>query len=798
MQNFSLEERVIRFLSSCESATAETLRRHAGVPQNKRSLFAAMLTRMERRGEIECTNGLYSLPRPVLLTGVLTGNERGFAFFTPDERQSGTDGQTITTVGAKDVFIPAKYLNGAMHKDRVVVRVLSRGKNRIENGEYGEKGENLKYGKRGGRGSGKTSAVRGFEGESDTGEVVKILSRGFTQIVGTFYKDRRGGRLIPDDIKYFSEIYVPLSSCNNVKSGVKAVAKITSYVSGRCPEGEICEVLGDDDDFFAEELSIIRSFFLREEFPETVENEAKDVSAQPVSAEKSAEYGIARRDLRSEFFVTIDGADTRDIDDGVAVEKSGENYVLSVHIADVSHYVRPGGALDKEAFKRGTSAYFPDRVLPMLPKDLSNGCCSLNEGEDRLAVTCKMTIAGESAAEGAGEVLSYEIFPSLVRSTYRLTYEEVDKMIEGDGETRGRYPLLQPSLPYMKALTEILSARRKKCGEVALDLREKRIIYDKQTDRIEIPDYVPSFSRGLIEQFMVTANETVARFLTDNAAPCLYRVHEPPAEEKAAALKNFARLLGFAPEWNDENVSPSSYAALLLQAKDGAKQDVLAKATLRSMQKARYSPKNLKHFALASACYCHFTSPIRRYPDLFVHRSIKAALALRACNNAASTIATESAADAETAALTATAAQKSQAETTQKALKEFAESAAKHCSETERTAEEAERTVDDLYAAVYISDYTGQSFDGVISGVTERGFFVELKNGIEGFVPLDSLDGYYVFQPETFTLQGAKKYSPGDSVRVVVADVNFYTRKITFYEEKNHNRADRRKKGEEQ
>lgn len=734
MQNTSLQERVLRFLSSCESATAETLRRHAGVPQNRRSLFNALLLRMQQSGEIEYKNGLYALPRPVLLTGVLTGNERGFAFFTPDETENTADEENKNNGKAKDIFIPAKYLNGAMHKDRVVVRVLS----------------------------------RGAQGESDTGEVVKILSRGFSEIVGAFYKDKRGGRLLPDDIKYFSEIYIPLSACANVKSGVKAVAKILSYVPGRCPQGEICEVLGDDDDFFAEELSLIRSYSLREEFPDEALNEAKTVSSLPVSEKTNAEYGLRRRDLRNEFFVTIDGEDTRDIDDGVAVEKAGENYVLSVHIADVSHYVRPGGALDKEAFKRGTSVYFPDRVLPMLPKELSNGCCSLNEGEERLAVTCKMTVAGYGAGEDAGEVLSYEIFPSLVRSVYRLTYEETDRMIEGDEETCAKYPLLQPSLPHMKALTEILSARRKRRGEVALDLQEKHIIYDKETDRIEIPDHAPSFSRGLIEQFMVTANETVARFLTENAAPCLYRVHEPPAEEKAAALKAFARLLGFAPKWNDEDVLPASYAALLSQAKGREKESVLAKVMLRSMQKARYYQKNLGHFALASDCYCHFTSPIRRYPDLFVHRSIKAALGLSACK--ADAIAENAAANA--------------AKEAQKALKEFAESAAKKSSETERNAEEAERTVDDLYAAVYISDYTGKPFDGVISGVTERGFFVELKNGIEGFVPIGSLEGYYVFSPETFTLQGAKKYSLGDSVRVVVADVNFYTRKITFYVEK--------------
>ena len=734
MQKSSIEERIKRFLSSAESATAETLRRHAGVPPHNRKTFLSLLARLTAQGELDLQKGLYSLPRPVLYEGVLTGNEKGFAFFTPDPAPDTDSNGTGEPAGKpRDIFIPAKYLHGAMHKDRVLVKIIKRGEN-----------------------------------ESATGEVEKILERGYTEIVGAFYKDRRAGRLLPDERKYFSEIYIPLASCRQVKSGVKAVAKITAYRYGACPEGEIIEVLGDDDDFFAEETSIIRSFGLREEFSEAVLSAAEEVAAEKIDALPLKTEPLPRRNLLNEFFVTIDGADTRDIDDGVSVQKQGENYVLSVHIADVSHYVKAGGELDKEAFKRGTSVYFPDRVLPMLPKALSNGCCSLNEGEARLAFTCKMLIAGTAAQENtsqennakqgsnteAGAVLESEIFPSLVRSTYRLTYDEVDAMLSGGAEAEKlleKYPLMRDSLAPMRELTEILAARRIAKGEVNLDLKEKHVYYDKDRDTIEIPDVEPSFSRGLIEQFMVTANETVARFLSERGAPCLYRVHEPPVPEKAANLKAFARLLGFAPKWNDEEVSPADYAALLNGARGNAKEQVLAKVTLRSMQKARYCEKNLKHFALVSDCYCHFTSPIRRYPDLFVHRALKAVLAGE-----------KGAAQIET-------------------LKEFAAEAAKKTSDTERNADDAERSVDDLYAAVYMSDYLGQEFDGVISGVTERGFFAELKNGVEGFVPIDSLYGYYVFLPETFELKGGKKsYALGEEVRVKVTDVNFYTRRITF------------------
>lgn len=719
MQHASIEERILRFLSSAETATAETLRRHAGVPPHNRKTFLALLARLCAAGRIEYKNGVYSLPRPVLYTGVLTGNEKGFAFFTPDPADKNNAAETPEK--PRDIFIPAKYLNGAMHKDRVVVKIVKRGEN-----------------------------------ESATGEVVKILQRGYTEIVGAFYKDRRAGRLLPDERKYFSEIYIPLASCKNVKSGVKAVAKITAYRYDACPEGEITEVLGDDDDFFAEETSILRSFGLREEIPDSVLAAAEEVAAEDITTLPLKTELLPRRNLLNEFFVTIDGADTRDIDDGVSVEKQGDNYVLSVHIADVSHYVKAGGELDKEAFKRGTSVYFPDRVLPMLPQALSNGCCSLNEGEARLAFTCKMLIAGggtdKAAAENAGKVLESEIFPSLVRSTYRLTYDEVDAMLSGGAAAEKlleKYPLMRDSLAPMRELTEILAARRVKKGEVNLDLKEKHIYYDKERDVIEIPDEKPSFSRGLIEQFMVTANETVATFLNSRGAPCLYRVHEPPVPEKAENLKAFARLLGFSPKWNDEEVFPADYAALLNEARGGAKEQVLAKVTLRSMQKARYCEKNLKHFALVSGCYCHFTSPIRRYPDLFVHRALKAVLSAN--------------------------------ETATERLKEFAAEAAKKTSDTERNADDAERAVDDLYAAAYMADYIGQEFDGVISGVTERGFFAELKNGIEGFVPLDSLYGYYIFLPDTFELKGGgKSYALGNNVRVKVTDVDFYTRRITF------------------
>lgn len=726
MQRISVTEKIRRFLSSCQNATAETLRRRCDVPPHARKSFSLLLSRMVSGGELTFQNGLYALKPPLLLTGVLTGNERGFAFFTPDEND-------VLPVG-EDVFVPAKNLHGAMHKDKVLLSVT------------------------------KKAAARDLCDANKTqrriGEVVKIIERGYVSIVGAFYKDKRGGRLLPDERKYFSEIYIPLASCRNIKSGVKAVANILSYRDGRCPEGEITEVLGDDDDFFAEETSIIRGFSLSESFPPEVLTEAETVAAEDISdLSATSDESIERVDLRNERFVTIDGADTRDLDDGVWVEKCDEGYVLSVHIADVSHYVKRGGALDNEAFRRGTSVYFPDRVLPMLPPVLSNGCCSLDEGVDRLAITCRALIADKrvSAADGreyeAGEVVSCTIFPSLVRSTHRLTYDEVDAMLQGDEATAAKYPSFATILPHAAALTQLLSSRRKGRGEVVLDVKEKHIFYDAKTDVVSVPDVKDSPSRELIEQFMVTANECVASFLSAKKSPCLYRVHQQPVPEKAASLKTFARLLGFSPRWSDDDVQPRDYAALLAESRGTTKETILSKVLLRSMQKARYCEENLGHFALVSEKYCHFTSPIRRYPDLFVHRALKAALSPN----------------------------ETLREKTKAALEQCAADTAKRCSETEKTADECERAVDDLYACAYMSDRIDETFFCVVSGVTERGIFVELKNGIEGFVPVETLKDRLTFVPDLFTLKGYKeKYTLGDELSVRLQNVDFYTRRITF------------------
>ena len=627
-----------------------------------------------------------------LIEGVLSGHERGFAFLVPEDKETYPN----------DFFIPHKYLHGALHGDRVLIqRTYGRGE--------------------------------------DEGSVVKILSRGYDKIVGTFRRDRRAGYLYPDDKKFATEIYIPLSSCFQIKNGVKAVAKITSYPYGKTPGGEIIEVLGDEDDFFAEELSIIRSYDLREEFPKQVEKEAQ----------KQADRGIRdediqnRRDFRETKIITIDGEDTRDIDDAISLEKVGEDYLLGVHIADVSHYVSARSPLDEEAFERGTSVYFPDRVLPMLPRPLSNGICSLNEGEDRLTLSCLMRI------DKKGAVKSSEIVEGIIRSTHRMTYNEITKILDGDTELCKQYADVKGMVLLCEELTRILQTMRDKKGSISLDVKEAKIILTENNE-IKIPDYERAFSYQIIEAFMVLANETVAEYMNSIEAPFIYRIHEKPSEEKAVTFRAFAQTLGLTARFSAADVKPYDYQRLLKTAEAMPIYSILNRVMLRSMQKARYSPENLGHFGLASSCYCHFTSPIRRYPDLCIHRIIKEVI------NGGYARATD-------------------------LYGEFVSRAAKQSSERERRAADAERDVDDLYTTMYMSEHLGEEYDAIVSGVTAFGLFAELPNTVEGFIPIESLFGEFFFDADRFTLSSdTESYTIGQNVRIKVVDVDFYRRRTEF------------------
>lgn len=626
-----------------------------------------------------------------LLKGTLTGNERGFAFFTPQ------DGKRFEN----DLFIPRKNLFGALHGDEVLVE-------------------------------------RVFGRSDDEGKVVKILSRANKTVVGTFRRDRRSGYLIPDEGRLCTEIYIPLSRCFQIPDGVKAVAKITSYPDGKVPGGEIIEVLGDDDDFFAEELSIIRSYGLKEEFPSHVEKEAQKQAYRKITDEDLH----CRRDFRDLPIVTVDGEDTRDIDDAISVQKVGENYLLGVHIADVTHYVSYRSALDAEAFERGTSVYFPDRVLPMLPRALSNGICSLNEGEDRLTLSCLMTVNPK------GVVIDSEIVEGVICSTHRMTYTEVTAILNGDKDVSARYADVKDMVFLFKELTEILQSMRQSKGNISLDVKEAKILFDGEN--ITIPDGSREFSHSIIEAFMVLANETVASYMAGIEAPFVYRVHEKPTPEKAAAFREFAKNLGLNARFSADDVKPYDYQKLLSAAEPLPVYPVLNRVMLRSMQKAKYSPENAGHFGLASECYCHFTSPIRRYPDLCIHRIIKEVI------NGGYAHAVE-------------------------CYGEFVARAAEQSSERERKATDAERDVDDLYITMYMSEHIGEEYDAVISGVTSFGLFAELNNTIEGFIPTESLYGTFAFDAEHYRLIGNETtYALGEQIRIKVVDADFYRRRVEF------------------
>lgn len=637
-----------------------------------------ILEELEKDGVILRNNsGEYCSPAQIgAVSGTISGNERGFAFLIPDGK----------TADMKDYFIPRHSLKGALDGDRVLA-----------------------------------AKVKGTEDEAT---VIKILSRGRTAVAGTF--ERVGGAcyVVPDSSKFVPRIFVPTSLSLGAKQGDKVVCRITAYPHGKAPNGKVTEILGKSGDFFAEELSIIRNYGLYEEFPKEVEKQAESVAAEKVVLGK-------RRDLRGELTITIDGDDTRDIDDAVSLKRRGGNFVLGVHIADVGHYVKRGSKLDGEAYNRGTSVYFPDRVLPMLPRALSNGACSLNEGEDRYALSCVMTITPD------GERIKSEIFESVINSNHRTTYKEITALIEGDEGAAEKYPDLITMCRDMKELCEALSSRRERLGNIDLSVKEAHISLDERGE-IVIPDFERTISERIIEQFMISANEAVAERMEKAGAPFMFRVHEPPAPEKIASFLSFLSDLGISGKVSEDEPTPKQFQAILKSVAGKPCEGAVNKVMLRTMQKARYFERNLGHFGIASGCYCHFTSPIRRYPDLFIHRIIKGVLhgELDLMREKYAPVAAEEAA---------------------------------HCSLCERNADGAERDVDSLYKVVYMSDRTGEEYEATVSGVTAFGVFAELDNTVEGLIRLEKLPGgSYEYLEDKFVLKGERTFRLGDRIKIRV------------------------------
>ena len=674
---------------------------------DKQALASALNELVKEDKLVFSKRNKYMLPDNAgAIKATILSNPNGYAFARP--------------VGdGDDIFIAERDLNGATHGDTVLIKMQGK-KNRF------------------GKGKGKRA-----QGSRNQGEVISVLARGYKTIVGYYKSTAGGGIVVPDDQRFADSIFVPASKLNGAQSNNKVVLTITEYPSRtRMAQGEITEVLGDANDFKVSTLSVIRSFGLIEEFPQEALNEAEAVNV-PVSEEDLKN----RKDFRNDLTITIDGEDARDFDDAISLYKKKDNFVLSVHIADVTNYVKEGRAIDKEAFRRGTSVYFPDYVLPMLPKVLSNGICSLNPNEDRLSMSVIMEF------DKNGNVQDYQICEGVIRSNYRMTYTEVTKIFDGDVELKSKYSDVVPMLEDMAVLAKLLLKRRDTAGQLDFDLPETQINVDEEGKITEIYRKPRNLSDRLIEQFMVITNEVVARHCSQLNLPFVYRVHEDPTPERVKAFKMFISSFGLVLNGaGGEGYEPKDFQKLLLEIKDTPYSQPISKIMLRSMQKARYYPENLGHFGLALKDYCHFTSPIRRYPDLTIHRIIKYMLHNELNPNKLSV------------------------------LENFVIESSEQSSITERNADEAERAVDDLKKAEYMKDKIGEIFEGNISSVTDSGIFVELDNTIEGFIYKEYLpDDRYIFDQARYMLVGKRnKFMLGDRLTIRVSNVDMNTRHIDF------------------
>lgn len=673
------------------------------VPKEELESLKTLLFDLESEGKIVRTlSGRYQLPEKLnIISGKFQGNERGFGFIIPDNEE------------LKDIFIPANSTNGAMNGD-IVLAKLNRGE---------------------------------MDTRRPEGEIFKIIEHRNKKLVGTYEKSKHFGFVIPDDKKIPGDIFIPKNEESNAKNGDKVVVEILEWPEARRnAEGKIIEVLGNSKDVGVDILSIIRSYNLEEDFPRDVLKQIENIPDVVVPEDLAN-----RRDLRNIKMVTIDGEDAKDLDDAVSLNKNEKgNYILGVHIADVSHYVREDTPLDKEAHKRGTSVYLVDRVIPMLPRKLSNGICSLNAKVDRLAFTCQMEI------DPTGKTVGHEIFKSVINIDERMTYTNVTKiLVDKDPETCERYKDFIENFKLMEELALKLRNKRFTRGSIDFDFPEAKVILDEKGKPIDVKRYEITISNKIIEEFMLIANETVAEKMFWLEAPFLYRIHELPDAEKIENLNKVIYNFGYHIK-GIAKLHPKALQEIVESVKGKTEEKIVSTLMLRSLQKAKYSPENLGHFGLAATYYSHFTSPIRRYPDLFIHRVIGKYIEANYTPD----------------------------EKMIHNLKDRAAIAAKVSSETEYQAELAERDTVDLKKVEYMQPHVGDIFEGIISSVTSFGFFVELENTIEGLVRVDSIeDDYYVFNEKILSLIGErtkKVYKIGDIVKVQLAKADIVNRKIDF------------------
>ncbi len=671
------------------------------VPKEQRSELKAVMDALEAEGKVHVSQkGKYLKGAGRTLRGVYQAHPRGFGFVT-------IEGET------DDIFIPEKETNGALHGDTVEILLTA-----------------------------------SPEGKRKEGKIVKIAERGTAKIVGLYQvaKGKHYGFVIPDNQRFLQDIFVPEERSKGAVDGHKVVVELTSYGSDNAkPEGKIVEILGHVNDPGVDIMSIVKSYDLPVEFPEKVMNQAERVPEEVSDADMAG-----RKDLREWVMVTIDGEDAKDLDDAVSLTRTedGKNWILGVHIADVANYVQERSALDREALHRGTSVYLADRVIPMLPHRLSNGICSLNAGVDRLAMSCIMTV------DAKGDVIDHEICESVIRVNERMSYTSVKKILEDhDEEETTRYIDLVPMFEEMEQLASILRNRRHQRGSIDFDFPESKLMLDEEGHPMEIRSYDRNVATKIIEDFMLLANETVAEEYYWREIPFVYRVHETPDEDKIKKLAILINNFGYSLHISDE-VRPGQIQKLLAKIQGTPQEMMISRLALRSMKQARYTPENDGHFGLAARYYTHFTSPIRRYPDLQIHRIIKDDLRGRM--------------------------NEKKMEHYQTILPEVTRQA----SETERRAEEAERETIRLKKAEYMEAHIGEVFEGVISGITNWGIYVELSNTIEGLVHVANMyDDHYDYYEDRYEMVGehtGKTYKLGETVYVRVIDADCLTRTIDF------------------
>lgn len=668
------------------------------VPRESREELLEVLDALVAEGKIGISKkGKYSKMTSLILTGVFEGNSRGFGFVR-------IEGES------EDVFIPGNATAGALHGDTVQIVIRD-----------------------------------GREGRRREGEVVKIVAHELTDVVGTFQKGKGFGFVVPDNTKTGKDIFIPAEKTKGAVTGHKVVVHITDYGSkSKKPEGTIKEIIGHINDPGTDIMSIVKGFNLPTEFSEEVMKQVADIPSEVESKDHAG-----RLDIRDWQMVTIDGEDAKDLDDAISICKNGNNYKLGVHIADVTHYVTENSPLDKEALKRGTSVYLVDRVIPMLPHKLSNGICSLNEGVDRLALSCIMDI------DSKGNVIGHKIAETVLRIDRRMSYTSVKKiLVDNDEKEIEEYKELVPMFKLMEELSTILRERRMKRGAIDFEFPESKIILDAKGVPQDIIPYERNVATKIIEDFMLAANETIAEDFFWQELPFVYRTHDTPDPEKILKLGMFINNFGYAIKMTQEDIHPKELQKLIDNVEGTPEEALISRITLRSMKQAKYTTSSTGHFGLATKYYCHFTSPIRRYPDLQIHRIIKENL---------------------------------RGGLTDKRIKHYERilnGVAEQSSMMERRADEAERDTDKLKMVEYMEKHVGETFEGVISSITNWGMYVELPNTVEGMIRITNIkDDYYYYDEEHYELVGEttkRTFKLGQKLKVVVAGTDRIQRQIDF------------------